>query len=356
MTEVDMTVPAKHPRAIKEAAVEWRLRLSSGMVSSAERADFDAWLQSDPRHAEAYDRAAGVYAALGTLKRGDIEPRYFEPSSGYRLRAFWAGLKTWCANRPRGLASAVLAGFAAAAFLVLLQPPQTLQVNGPPVVTAFSTGVGETKTVTLTDQSVLTLGAGTAIEVGMSNDLRQATLLKGAAMFDVTPDADRPFLVKAEALTARVVGTVFDVRSNGGVVRLSVNEGIVEAVHPLMIDGKSMGFDTLTRLMPGQRIIATQTTGLSDVSGFRQESFAAWRKDRLRYKGATLAELVADANRYSAQPILLNEALSGLAQARVALSFDGKDIDSMLATLPEMFPVAITEDDKARIVISERAP
>ncbi len=61
----------------------------------------------------------------------------------------------------------------------------------------FVTGAGEIRVVILPDGSRATLNARAAIDLKFSANDRQITLALGEAFFEVSPDAKRPFQVKA---------------------------------------------------------------------------------------------------------------------------------------------------------------
>ncbi|MEM9170135.1 MAG: FecR domain-containing protein [Pseudomonadota bacterium] len=339
---------------IRMAAYEWRVRISGGDLERAERDVFEAWLTADPRHADAYDRATTVWAAYGALNRQNVDAALFEPNAADRVREIAGGFG--------GAADWTVRGFAVAggAFAVLVlavaaalfggpgAPPRDLADN--PIV-AFETAVGEMREVTLTDRSVLTLGPSTRVHVAVSADRRRIDLINGAAVFAVAPDASRPFTVHADQFVARAVGTVFDVRHNGGVVRLSVLEGVVDAAHPVVVNNKPAGVFAQERLVKGQRIAAVADEGLSPVQPFEERTFASWRTGRMRYVGAPLSEIIADANRYAERPIEIDATLAGVETVKVTFSFDAADIDGMLGALPALFPVAIDRSDAQAIVI-----
>ncbi|MGD1955014.1 MAG: FecR domain-containing protein [Sphingomonadales bacterium] len=354
MTDDDLT----YPPDIRETAIEWRLLIEAGEITAGERAKFEAWRQADVRHADAYDRAITMWAALGTLGRERIAKRHFKPSFSGKSAAFLESLPAYlAANRP------LLVGAAAAFALVItllvtalpfLRGPHETVVQAP-LLAAHATGVGETKAVVLSDGSIVTLGAASQIEAELSDSLRHVTLIAGAAVFDVVPDPGRPFTVTAENFTAKVLGTVFDVRNNGGVVRLSVAEGRVEVGHPFILNDAPTSMITRKTLSAGQKLYATKSEGLSEIDDFRTENFAAWRQDRLKYEGAPLSELVADANRYSTKLIQLDPNLNDLLDTKVTVSFSGTDIDGMLVTLADIFPIEI-RNAESRILIVHRKP
>lgn len=350
------TLDTDYPETIKEAAIEWRLLILDGELSQLEQQAFDAWISEDVRHAEAYEHAAVIWAALGTVRPETLNLAH----EGTRKSGFLQQVVT--ALRPDGVfgrraivlgALGVLTICFAALFLWVGRPTDPASSL---IVTTYETQKGETKSVFLADATEVTLGAGSAIEVKMSDALRRVHLAKGAATFDVSPDIDRPFVVEAEALSVTVTGTVFDVRNNGGVVRLSVAEGAVEAAHPGVTARTPAGAVRRRKLVAGERVRATADEGLGSVEAFEVGDFAAWREDRLGYSGASLKELIADANRYSESEIVLDRLSAELERARITVSFNGKEIDSLLALLPDIFAVEVFEADDGTIRVRETRP
>jgi ferric-dicitrate binding protein FerR (iron transport regulator) len=109
------------------------------------------------------------------------------------------------------IAVIVLAGY------WLLQParqPVAVLAAKPEV---FITLLAEKKTVRLPDSSTVILNAGSELRLdsGFGNGHRRVHL-KGEALFDVRPDAEKPFIVKVEDYDVKVLGTVFNVKSYPG--------------------------------------------------------------------------------------------------------------------------------------------
>lgn len=79
-------------------------------------------------------------------------------------------------------------------------------------MTVIEAPYGEHFTITLPDSSTVHLNSGTTIEypVIFKKDRREVKLT-GEAMFDVTHDADRPFIVKTFSSEIEVLGTKFNV-------------------------------------------------------------------------------------------------------------------------------------------------
>ena len=339
---------------MRKEALKWRVLIDDDDLQPAEHIELQAWLQADPLHAQALDRAETLLSAFGKLDERVIKPAYVKQSLLDRLRYVLADLTEQPLSIRTGapLAAACTA-MLAIGFVVLTQftsAPST-DTSAPPVVTVYESGLGEMETIYLADESVLMLGPATRVEVSYSDAFRKVALDQGAVVFDVTRDPDRPFTVEAQAFSAKVLGTVFDVRNNGGVVRLSVSEGAVEARHPFIINDMPTNLLTRRELKAGEAVTATGTEGLSSKRTFRVETFAAWRDDRLRYNGATLNELVADANRYSRVPIIIEAADSDIAAFKATFTYDGRELDTMLASLPNLFPVTVDRTDEGSIII-----
>lgn len=328
---------------ITERAHAWRARIHDPDASAADRAALGAWLAEDPRHRRAYQRALEVWRRLGRLRLEDIDPDLRPPArpAGARFRAV-----KW-----RALAAALLLLVAGAALMLPYAPR-----SGPPELAGdtYRTGRGETRGLSLADGTRVTLGALTTLEVSLSAAGRRARLAGGAAWFAVAPDAARPFTVRAGALSATVLGTEFAVRANGGVLRVAVAEGRVEVAHPFLILGLPLPFKTRRLLAAGQKIAAAPGRGLGPVRAVAPADVGAWRGQRLIYDEATLAELVADANRHHPRRIMLADDARALAQKTLTASFNARHIDRMLRLLTLAYPVRIDRNDPDTLLIRAR--
>lgn len=121
-----------------------------------------------------------------------------------------------------------------------------------------------------------------------------------------------------------------------------------------MIGGKAISLRSRRNLTAGPEIAATQQQGLRTVEAIDAGKVGAWRQGRLVYLGATVAELVADANRYSAVPIEIAADSMAVADLQIRGAFVGRDVDRLLATLADIQPVSIDRTDPDRIVIRAR--
>ena len=324
------------------AANDWRSVLSSPHVTQADRLAFDAWLAADPSHERVYDQAETLWASHAYIQITDLDVDVRKPSLAERVTAFIDLIQNAVQDfRTQGAVAVII-------LLAMLLPLTTvgevtdfLAPDTAMVTAAYSTDPGRQKTVTLADGSILHLDAGSAVDVVLRVQDRHVILHKGAALFEVAKDKERPFSVTSEGLTATVLGTVFEVRNNGGVTRVGVAEGEVEVSHAFIASGLDTGLNRTEVLTSGKQIAAESAKGLKSVLPVLPERVGAWRSNTVFYEGASLAEIVADANRYSTKKIILGEIDTEAAGQLVTASFSTTEIDQLLKLLPELFPVRI---------------
>lgn len=340
-------------RKIVRTAHDWRDRIQNGSLSDTEAGHFEAWLAEDIRHQEIYEQAEIYWAAFDHFEPSDVYAKYRQRSLGSSRLDALPEANTFFGKSWRGLAAVSIALVAMAAPLILFQlnPKNAAPEQTQPALAKYRAAVGETITVTLSDATIATLGADTQIETEFSAGRRVVRLESGAALFDVARDEKRPFSVASERATVTALGTVFEVRNNGGVTRVAVAEGKVAVTHPVMINGKATSVVVRRELNSGEEIAALEAQGLRSVELVDTKRVGAWRDDMLIYKGATLTEIVADANRYSAKEISLERVGSDIANAEINASFPIDDIDGMIGALPDLYPVVIDAADELHVRI-----
>ena len=338
---------------IRRAAHQWRAVLSEGVASDADKRAFETWLRADARHEDAFDRAETVWSALGGLGGDDMPPEVLRPGLHERIVAVFRSISPLrFFSRPLAIglgASAATCALMIAVYVFGLNSERA--VGTEPV--AHATARGELKTIALADGTQAQLGAATRLEIKFTDDRRRVRLISGAAYFDIASDPSRPFAVAAGDLIATAVGTEFDVRNNGGVARVGVAEGAVEVSFPFVFDGEATTMRARARLEAGQEVAASHQDGLDEVRTARPKSIGAWRDSRLIYVGAPLSELAADASRYSETPITIED--EAIAALKATVSFDATEIDAMLLTLADIFPIEVDRSSPERIRLRARA-
>jgi len=95
-----------------------------------------------------------------------------------------------------------------------LEAPKEITYSETSERMEVSTPAGATTTITLSDGTEVLLSANSrlAYHKDFSDEKREVTLV-GEARFNVTKDAQRPFIVHTEQVQTQVLGTVFDVKA-----------------------------------------------------------------------------------------------------------------------------------------------
>ncbi|MDH1065569.1 FecR family protein [Pseudomonas sp. GD03985] len=261
------------PLDLAREANAWVARLTSGQATVEDARALREWCATSADHAEAYREAAQLWRQLGELPRAPA-----------RRRSRWRPLGA-------GLAACVLAlGFA------WLQAGQRIDARA--WLADHSTGVGERREIRLEDGSRIELDARTRLDLDFSAERRRIVLSGGAAVFHVSHDAARPFVVEADDGSVTALGTVFEVRHQGSGVRVTCSEGAVA----VRLAGRAP-----QRLEAGRQLRYDALDGGHPAPVDSAEALA-WRQGVLIFKQRPLGELVEELNRYRAGRVILADA------------------------------------------------
>ncbi|MCW2098454.1 UNVERIFIED_ORG: FecR family protein [Pseudomonas psychrophila] len=297
----------------ERTALQW-LSVLHDQPDSGDQATFSRWLHADPAHAEAYAQAQVVWelseVAGNTLANEEalVMQRYLSQMNVSRRHR----LARWSS------------GLAVAACLLLMvgvfagwQPVRWLNDLGADYVSA----PGQVRTLTLADQSEVTLGADSAIAVNFSGNERHVELRRGVAFFHVT-HTGQPFVVDADGGEARVLGTEFEVRLQPRGAQVTVLSGRV---------GVKADKQAPQQILTADQQVA-YAAGTADTV-HRVDSLAqlGWRTGWLTYYKTPLADVVADLKRYyPGQIVLLN---AQLGERRISGSFPSQDPQTVINSL-----------------------
>lgn len=322
------------PRAIEREAAAWVVREERGL-SPAEQDAQSQWLAADPRHGDAlrerrwawreFDRVAGLPDAIPAAPDPDLlAPRMV-------------------GRRRRWLAAPVLAAAAALVFLALRPAPPA-----PVPPRALSTALAAPcERQTLTDGSVIELNRGARVSVEFSPGRRRVRLERGEAHFVVAKDAARPFVVEAGGVTARAVGTAFNVRVAPHDVEIVVSEGRVAIGG---VADAASGMEPV--LEPRQRAVvdlhhAAPAAAIATLSEAAVAERLAWQPRLLDFSDAPLGEVVAEFNRRNpVQLVLAGAALPGL---RVNATIRSDNVEGFVRLLESAFDVRAEWRSEAEI-------
>lgn len=322
----------KNPRISQEAA-EWHARLRREPLSETEEARFQAWLARNPAHRREFDAISSMWDELSALADS---PEVLE-----ELRRAEAAIP---APTARGISRRAVIGWALAASVVATAGVVSWQWLSVPEL--YSTGVGEQKTVSLGDGSVITLNTSSSISVRFTRSHRRVELLSGQANFAVAKDAARPFIVSAGGGETLAVGTEFDVYQRAEDTLVTLIEGRVTVTSPPLNGTSPIALDAGEQVSYSARRAPRHTT-----ADLRRVS--AWRARKLDFADTPLLEAISEANRYSNLKIELRGA--ELADARISGVFEAGRNDSLAEGVSAYFGLHLERFGDDLIVLSPAA-
>lgn len=269
---------------IESIAAQWVMRQDRGALSPEDQRSLDAWLEQDTRHLGAFVRAQAMWL--------DVD----------RLAALNAGRPTAEQPPSRRVEFARAASIAGVCFAVALT---AFGVSRAYLAGRQTTDLGEVRRITLNDGSAVALNTSSVMQVKYEREQRRIVLRQGEAFFQVAHDEQRPFIVEARDVSIRAVGTAFTVRvREDGSVGVVVTEGVVEVTRP----GESTVSPQKERVIRNQEVIAEARQPIA-ATALTQNEVArrlAWEEGQLIFDGERLDRAVAEVNRYSPTPVVID--------------------------------------------------
>jgi transmembrane sensor len=316
---------ARHD-AIAEMAATWFVRQASGDWSESEEHELTAWLQAHATHRREFEAFQSLWAELD-----EIVPS--RTGAGGRVVSRWRAGRRWFTW-----------GVAAACAVVALTLTALLASHRSGLAIhqqILTTAPRQRLEVPLPDGSKLVLNISSSAAVTYYRDRREVSLMRGEAFFEVRPDADRPFVVRAREVTIRVVGTRFNVYLAPADVRISVAEGKVEVWR----DEELPSAPLVIRSGEGVRVGTAVTRHAA-----RPADVGAWRSGQVVFRDQSLADVLAEVGRYRAAAIAL--ATPDLGQRRLSGVFNVDNPEGFLDALPQILPLRVQRRPDGAVTIS----
>jgi transmembrane sensor len=311
------SVHGPHPDPAEQAASEFLRRLSRAPDESGESSHTEAL--RDPRTAAAFEKLTDIWEGVG---RSANRPEFLALREQAIARAR-ASQRRW--SQPRGVLQpwrVLVAGIAAIAItggIVWQASPYGFRPG------VSKTGIGEQRTLELSDHTRVALDSSTRIRTTMTADARTVEITQGQAQFFVAHELARPFKVIAGGHTIVALGTVFTVEYDAHFVRVDMMEGRVAVVAP---DAIELTAGEEARISPDGRATVIPKADI--------EAATAWRGGKVIFRAERLGEAIQRLNRYSHVQLQIDDA--ELADLRVSGVFEAGDnrgfADAMMAYLP----------------------
>jgi len=340
-------------KALVEAAA-WCVHLSEAEMQTTP--DFEAWLQADSAHGEAWAR---VEPNWNIFKAHSATPEVLALRQAALADAHNVARQRGASSQglreltPKRATKQLLFTLGAAASVLLAA--SVWYFLRPEI---YRTHVGEQRVVALADGSKVQLDSASELSIDYSSRERNLTLSRGQARFDVAHDAARPFIVTAGAKKVVATGTAFNIDMLGTRVLVTLIEGdvlilprnstnldqsIAAFAQSRLAGNSGAGGVNLARgtveLVPGQELVSS-ADGTSQVSGTNVARVTAWQKGQLLFDDETLSSVIERVNRYAAKPIVMTD--ESIRELRISGVFDTHDIPGFITTITHYLPLSAT--------------
>lgn len=298
---------------VEAIARSWVLKLASGHATAADAAQAREWMDADPDHRRAFERARRLWHEASTVENAFRRER-----------------------KPMSRVSQPLIAMAAAAAIAALIP---VVLHLWVVAKAqYRSPLGEVTTVALPDGSEVVLDTFAAIRTDFSGNRRVVELLRGRAFFTVAHDTSRPFAVRVPDGEAVAVGTAYSVARNGDDAIVAVAEGRVRVASD----------KAQIEVAAGNEVEWSTQLPLTARAIDRELTFA-WTTGRIVVNDQPLSDVVAEIDRYHLGIILVQDR----ADVHVSGQFDIRRSEQGLQALAQSQDLRVTHWTPWITVLSE---
>lgn len=330
-------------------AAQWIARRNAGWTSADAQA-FADWCAADPRHAAAAAEVEATERLLSRLPETAAASQFWQEIDGltrpHNTGSTITRFPLWSNTVAAAAAVVLLLTAGAVAFSILA-----------PFERAYTTVAGSSQQLTLPDGSQVTLAAESSLDVRYSRSERRLQLLKGEAIFAVTKDVDRPFLVAAGGFSVRAVGTAFRVRhEEAGGIHVAVTEGQVRVSQ---IDDAALQLPAFT----GSGLLLAAGDSVRWDGRLASEPLVARPSaespalpapadiPRLVFSNTSLQEAVDQLNRHSAVQIEIADP--ALAARTIGGGLRGDSAEAFAAALAANGDIIVERPSPDRIVLRQ---
>jgi transmembrane sensor len=321
---------SNQPNITATQAAYWRAQLSSDLVTDQHRREFEIWLSERPENKAAWLEINAFWSGLDNLTEADV-------TGAKNSRVIT--VKTPGTIRPNfRFARPALAIAASLLLLVSIAYTQTGFYFAD-----YTTAPGKQRNLILADGSTILMNTDTAISVNYSAQQQHIILHDGEAYFAVAADAKRPFQVQTDYGSVRALGTAFNIKIREQQETVTVYQHAVKVT--------TEHGEVLETLSEGQAVVFTETA-IDPVKTGTLQRARAWRDQRMIFQDRSLAEVIAELNRYrSGRIIIMNNAIKKLPVTGV---FDTVDTNVALKTIEQSLPINVTKITEKLVLLTAK--
>jgi ferric-dicitrate binding protein FerR (iron transport regulator) len=191
---------------------------------------------------------------------------------------------------------------------------------------------GEKSTITLYDGTRVWLNSGTTFKYPVAfHPKERKVYVNGEAYFDVSKKTDQPFIIQADQLKIKVLGTRFDVCAYHTDEKffVTLEEGSVHARSD--VNGAELV------LSPGDQAVFSRKTNQLTQTKVDTDLYSSWKEDLLRFQDAPFKEVIKKMERWYDVNITLDGSIN--TEETYTMAIKTESLREMLNVLSKTTPM-----------------
>ncbi|MET3880452.1 FecR domain-containing protein [Chitinophaga sp. OAE865] len=305
------------------------------ITTPSEKAAVTAWLAEKAEHQRYFEHFRLIWeesrklAAVSTVNENDAWSRFRQRVGADENTTRIVKMDTGLAWRPVLRIAAVLIimiGVAGAWFISNQRNAQLIVSSGEQI-----------KRDVLPDGSQVTLNKQSTITYA-GNNKQRLVKLEGEAFFNVAQDPGKPFVIKVNDVTVRVLGTSFNVKSTRGKTEVIVETGAVEVTKN----------KNSVQLKQHEKAVVTEQQEAPSKQSNTDELYSYYRTQTFVCNNTPLWKLVEILNEaYGVNIVIANNAKRDL---QINSTFTNSSLDSTLKVIGLTYEIAV-EKQGSQIIL-----
>lgn len=191
----------------------------------------------------------------------------------------------------------------------------------------------ELRDVILPDGSKVILDAKTKLDIKYYSDKREVNISEGKALFEVSSNPNKPFIVNADMIKVEVLGTNFEVKNEKDKIAVDVISGKVKVEQ-----NKNDEFQQLAILTQGKHISFDKQSSKTVLKDIDIKNIASWKDGVLFFQDYSLQKAIDEFKKYKDIDIVIQKDIQKYS---ISGSFGVDDIDKFIFALSKIYPIKV---------------
>lgn len=293
--------------------------------SKSQEIEFDSWITENIEHKKAFEKIEKLqflYSSLSQNLKDEISKEVYQEIKKERsLRKL----------RFLSLAASVI-------FVIGLSIFTAFEYQNFKITHTFQTDKF-VENIALPDGSVVTLDAKAKVDIKYYEDKREVNLSFGKALFSVTKDNTKPFIVNTNKIKVQVLGTNFEVKNQKDKIDIDVINGKV-SVQKL----ENNAYKEIAVLTQGKHISFDKQNNKYQLKNIDIENIASWKNGILYFQDESLQDAINEFKKYKD---INTNIENSIQKYSVSGSFKIEEFDKFLFALTKIY--ALKVDKKGEI-------